>query len=666
MTATSNDAPPHGAQRLAREGEPEVGPEAEQQAGQPRKARPALMLGALGVVFGDIGTSPIYALRQAVSDAGAADVQLVMGILSTIVWAIVIVVMGKYVCYVMRADNEGEGGIIALTALVRSGYERDRMQVPRLLVTAGLFGAAMFYGDSMVTPAVSVLSAVEGLGQISPTFDPWVVPIAAAILIALFLFQRRGSAVVGRSFGPVMAIWFLYLAAIGLYRIIGHPQVLRALSPVWAAALVHSQPLLAFTVLGAVILALTGAEALYADIGHFGRPAIRLAWLFIVFPSIIIGYFGQAATILFQPGAARQPFFFAAPQWALIPTVIIALLATVIASQAVISGAFSMTSQAIELGFLPRLRVIETSKSQRGQVYVPAVNAVLFGAVLFLTLVFRSSDRLTSAYGIAVGLTMLITTVQMVSLSRHVWRWPWLAVAAVSVPLFVVDMLLVAANARKIPQGGWFPVAVGIVLFALMSTWHRGRQLAGKRTAAAQPLDAFLHELLQRADPPVRVPGTAVYPGSAPGHTPTALASNVRHNRVLHETVIFFANLSESAPRVGERDRIEVRDLGAGCYEIVSRHGFVERPNLPRLLASLDGHSARAGRPGLLGSWRFDPKRTTFFLPRDEVMPGCSHGQMSRWREQLFGEMAFHSASSAEYYGLAGEDVVELGVQVVL
>ncbi|QYD67249.1 KUP/HAK/KT family potassium transporter [Paraburkholderia edwinii] len=664
MTATSND---EASARSTQDGAREAGQPA--QAGdthsrpEPRKALPGLMLGALGVVFGDIGTSPIYALRQAVSDAGTVDVLTVMGVLSMIVWAVVIVVMGKYVCYVMRADNEGEGGIIALTALVRSGYEQDRIKVPALLVTAGLFGAAMFYGDSMVTPAVSVLSAVEGLSQISPKFDPLVVPIAATILVALFLFQRRGSAVVGKSFGPVMSIWFVYLAAVGLYRTVQHPEVLRALSPVWAAALVHSHPLLAFTVLGAVILALTGAEALYADIGHFGRPAIRLAWLFIVFPSIVIGYFGQAATILFQPGAARQPFFFAAPPWALIPTVIIALLATVIASQAVISGAFSMTSQAIELGFLPRLRVIETSKSQRGQVYVPAVNAVLFGAVIFLTFGFRSSERLTSAYGIAVGLTMLITTVQMVSLARHVWRWPWLAVAAVSVPLFVIDMLLVASNARKIPQGGWFPVAVGIVLFALMSTWHRGRQLAAKRTAEAQPLDAFLHELFNRAEPPVRVPGTAVYPVSTPGRTPAALASNVRHNRVLHATAIFFANLSESAPRVDERDRIEVRNLGAGCYEIVSRHGFVERPNLPRLLASLDGH---AGRPGLLGDWHFEPKRTTFFLPRDEVMPGCSHGQMHRWREQLFGEMAFHSASSAEYYGLAGEDVVELGVQVVL
>ncbi|SAK55888.1 potassium uptake protein [Caballeronia hypogeia] len=615
------------------------------------------MLGALGVVFGDIGTSPIYALRQGVSEAGTLDPAVVMGILSMIVWAVVIVVMGKYVCYVMRADNEGEGGIVALTALVRSGYEQKGQRVPHVLLMAGLFGAAMFYGDSMITPAVSVLSAVEGLRQVSAKFDPVVVPLAAAILVALFMFQRRGTAVVGKSFGPVMSIWFVYLAAVGIYRIAQHPDVLRALSPMYAWALVHTHAALAFTILGAVILALTGAEALYADIGHFGRRAIRLAWLFVVFPAIIIGYFGQAATILHQPGSAKQPFFFAAPDWALIPTVLIALLATVIASQAVISGAFSMTSQAIELGFLPRLRVIETSPSQRGQVYVPAVNALLFAAVIFLVLAFRSSDKLTSAYGIAVGLTMLITTVQMVSLARNVWRWPWLAVAALSAPLIAIDALLVAANIHKIPQGGWFPVAAGIVLFVLMSTWHRGLELAQRHASRAQPLDEFLHGALDASDPPARVPGTAVYPGSTPGATPSALTSNVRHNRVLHQTTVIFANRPESAPRVDEHTRIEVRDLGAGCYEVISRHGFVERPNLPRLLASLDGQ---------LGDWRFDPKHTTFFLPRDEAMPGCSHGQMTRWRERLFGEMSFHSASSAEYFGLRSEDVVELGVQVVL
>ncbi|WP_321795785.1 KUP/HAK/KT family potassium transporter [Caballeronia sp. J97] len=366
MTSTSNDAREHHSRRPAREDVREASD--RQSAGASQKALPGLMVGALGVVFGDIGTSPIYALRQGVSEAGKVDAAIVLGILSMIVWAVVIVVMGKYVCYVMRADNEGEGGIVALTALARSGYEQRGRRVPHVLLMAGLFGAAMFYGDSMITPAVSVLSAVEGLSQVSAKFEPFIVPLAAAILFALFLFQSRGTAAVGKSFGPVMLLWFVYLAAVGAYRIVEHPDVLRAFSPAYAGSLVLAHPGLAFTILGAVILALTGAEALYADIGHFGRRAIRLAWLIVVFPAIIVGYFGQAATILHQPGAAKQPFFFAAPSWALIPTVLIALLATVIASQAVISGAFSMTSQAIELGFLPRLRVIQTSRSQRGQV----------------------------------------------------------------------------------------------------------------------------------------------------------------------------------------------------------------------------------------------------------------------------------------------------------
>ncbi|MBP0588542.1 KUP/HAK/KT family potassium transporter [Paraburkholderia sp. LEh10] len=617
----------------------------------------ALVLGALGVVFGDIGTSPIYALRQAVVDAGRVDVQIVMGVLSMIVWAVVIVLMLKYALYVMRADNEGEGGIIALTALVRSGYERAQRRVPRTLLLAGLFGAAMFYGDSMITPAVSVLSAVEGLSEISPAFGPWVVPIAAAILIALFVVQRRGSTAVGRMFGPVMGVWFASLAAVGGYRIAQHPEVLKALSPQWALSLAIARPGIAFTILGAVILALTGAEALYADIGHFGRRAIRVALVAIVFPSIIIGYFGQAATLLFEPGSFQQPFFHALPSWALIPGVVIAMLATIIASQAVISGAFSMTSQAIELGFLPRMRIIETSKQQRGQVYSPAVNAILFASVLFLVLGFQTSAKLTSAYGIAVGLTMLITTIQMTSVSRNVWGWPGWCVVLVSAPLLAVDLTLVAANIPKIPSGGWFPVTVGLVLFLLMSTWNRGRELAAVHADRAEPLDQFLNHVFNRDERPARVRGTAVYPGNKAGMTPAALKSNIRHNGVLHETAIFFANLSESAPRIDEAMRIETRDLGNGCYEIIARHGFVERMNLPRLLESL---SAR------LGDWTYDPAHTTFFLPRDEVIKGCSHGEMTRWREALFGQMSFHSASSAEYYGLRPEDVVELGVQIAL
>ncbi|PLZ03998.1 potassium transporter kup [Burkholderia sp. WAC0059] len=620
-------------------------------------ARGTLVLGALGVVFGDIGTSPIYALRQSMLTSRDTGAPFVLGVLSMILWAVLIVVALKYACIVMRADNEGEGGIVALTALVRAGFARAGRRAPHVVLLAGLFGAAMFYGDSMITPSISVLSAVEGLREINPAFGPAVLPLSVAILIALFLFQHRGSAVVGRTFGPVMAVWFLSLGVVGVYRIAGHPQVLRAVSPIWALRFARDTPGLAFGVLSAVILALTGAEALYADIGHFGRRAIRLATFAVVLPAILAGYFGQAATILYEPGSASQPFFRSVPHWALIPLVGIAMLATIIASQAVISGAFSMTSQAIELGFLPRMRTVETSRTRHGQVYVPAVNACLLAAVLFLVLFFRDSDRLTSAYGLAVALTMLTTSLLMLAVCRMVWGWSRLATAAVFGPFLLVDALLLASNVPKIPTGGWFPVSVGVLLFATMTTWSRGRALAAQHAARDEPLDAFLQGLFETVPPIVRVPGTAIYPGNLPGMTPAALASNVRHNRVLHETAIVFANVAESAPRADDETRIETRDLGHGCYEIVAHHGFVERPKLPALLASL-GET--------LDGWRFDPSRTTFYLPRDEVIRAHDVHGLLAWRARLFAFMSFHSASSAEYYGLASEHVVELGVQVAL
>ncbi|QGZ64893.1 potassium transporter Kup [Paraburkholderia acidisoli] len=617
----------------------------------------ALVFGSLGVVFGDIGTSPIYALREAVQTAHSTAQFVVMGVLSMILWAVLIVVVLKYACFVMRADNEGEGGIVALTALVRTGFQRAGRHAPPALLLAGLVGAAMFYGDSMITPAISVLSAVEGLKEISPAFGPAVLPIALVILVALFLFQSRGTAAVGRAFGPVMALWFVSLAAVGVYHIVRYPAILAAASPLWALRLAATQPGLAFGVLAAVILALTGAEALYADIGHFGKRPIRLAFFCVVLPAIVLGYFGQAATILADPQGASQPFFRSVPHWALIPAVGIAMLATIIASQAVISGAFSMTSQAIELGFLPRMRTIETSRERRGQVYVPAVNAGLLVAVVFLVLFFRSSEKLTSAYGLAVGLTMLTTSLQMLAVCRHVWGWSRLATALACVPLLAVDGMLLAANVPKIPTGGWFPVSVGALLFVTMSTWHRGRQLEARHARGGLPVDAFLRDLCGAADGPARVPGTAVYPGNAPGMTPAALKSNVRHNHVLHDTVIVFANVSESAPQANEKTRIETRDLGGGCWEVIAHHGFVERPNLPNLLESLQGR---------LGPWRFEPKLTTFYLPRDEVLRSPAAHDVSAWRARLFAFMSFHSASSAEYYGLQPEHVVELGVQVAL
>ncbi|SDD18097.1 potassium transporter Kup [Paraburkholderia lycopersici] len=617
----------------------------------------ALVLGSLGVVFGDIGTSPIYALREAALTSHSMAEAVVMGVLSMILWAVLVVVVLKYACFVMRADNEGEGGIVALTALVRAGFAHAGRSAPRLLLLAGLVGAAMFYGDSMITPAISVLSAVEGLKEINPALGGAVLPVSLGILVALSLFQARGTAVVGRTFGPVMALWFLSLGAVGVYHIVLYPAILAAASPLWALRLALAQPALAFGVLAAVILALTGAEALYADIGHFGTRAIRIAFFCVVLPAIVAGYFGQAATILSDPAGANQPFFRSVPHWALIPAVGIAMLATIIASQAVISGAFSMTSQAIELGFLPRMRTIETSRTRRGQIYVPAVNAALLVAVVFLVLFFRTSQRLTSAYGLAVALTMTTTSLQMLSVCREVWGWSRLATTLTCVPLLVADGMLLAANLPKIPMGGWFPVSVGALLFVTMSTWNRGRELEARHAAQGESLAVFLRGLWEADLPPPRVPGTAVYPGNVPGMTPAALKSNVRHNHVLHETVIVFSNVSESAPQADERSRIEARDLGEGCWEIVAHHGFVERPNLPRLLDSLQGR---------LGKWRFDPEKTTFYLPRDEVLRQHARQDVSRWRARLFSFMSFHSTSSAEYYGLAPEHVVELGVQLAL
>lgn len=615
------------------------------------------------MVFGDIGTSPIYALREAVLTAHTRAEPVVMGVLSMILWAVAIVVVLKYACFVMRADNEGEGGIVALTALVRAGFARAGQPAPRALLLAGLVGAAMFYGDSMITPAISVLSAVEGLHEIDPRFGEAVLPVSLVILVALFLFQRRGTDVVGRTFGPVMLLWFLSLAAVGAYRITLYPHVLAAVSPLWALQLAVAHPGLAFAVLAAVILALTGAEALYADIGHFGTRAIRVAFFAVVLPAIVLGYFGQAATILSDPQGADQPFFRSVPHWALVPAVGIAMLATVIASQAVISGAFSMTSQAIELGFLPRMRTIETSRARRGQVYVPAVNIALLIAVLFLVLFFRSSEKLTSAYGLAVALTMMTTSMQMLAVCRKVWGWPRAVTALVCVPLLLIDGLLLAANLPKIPTGGWFPVLIGVLLCVTMTTWNRGRELAARHAQQGESLDAFLHDVCNGPHDahgevaPARVPGTAVYPGNVPGRVPAALSSNVRHNHVLHATTIVFANVSESAPQADEKTRIEVRDLGGGCYEVIAHHGFVERPNLPDLLAALGGR---------LGNWRFDPERTTFYLPRDEVLHGHAVHGISAWRARLFAFMSLHASSSAEYYGLQSGHVVELGVQVAL
>jgi KUP system potassium uptake protein len=615
---------------------------------------PGLIVGAIGVVFGDIGTSPIYTLRECLKAAGGVNQANVFGIVSLIFWAIIIVVTLKYVTFVMRADNDGEGGIVALTALA-SDSAPERMR--SVLLTLGVFGAAMFYGDSMVTPAISVLSAVEGVSLINAHLKSWVVPIALVILVCLFGIQKRGTGVVGKVFGPVMLLWFLALTCLGLFHIVGHPGILEAAAPGFAASFVVGHPGLAFIVLGAVILALTGAEALYADMGHFGKKPIRLAWLFLVLPSILLNYFGQAAMVLAKPNLADQPFFSSAPAWALIPVVALATAATIIASQAVISGAFSMTKQAIQIGLLPHLSFVHTSGKEIGQIFVPFVNLFLFIAVIFLVVVFQSSDRLAAAYGMAVASTMLLTTLLMAFITHYRWRWRPLWTVTVVSPLLAIDTAFVSSNSRKLLDGGWFPIFAGILLFIVMLTWHRGRgMLIARIKLGSQPLAEMIRALCDD-NRVARVDGTAVYPGNVADLAPTAFTHNLKHNRVLHRTNIFVNAVVENVPFVSDAKKICTVDLGGGCYAVTLRHGFMEMSNIPELL-----HRVEDEIPG----WRYQPQETSFFLARDTVEANGEDRSMARWRESLFVFLGRNSATPAKYYGLPPERVVEVGGLTIL
>ncbi|MCP3707276.1 potassium transporter Kup [Paraburkholderia sp. CNPSo 3274] len=616
---------------------------------------PALILGAIGVVFGDIGTSPLYTLRECLKAAGGISQTNVFGIVSLILWSIIIVVTLKYVSFVMRADNDGEGGILALTALAARVAP---VRLRTVLLTLGVFGAAMFYGDSMITPSISVISAVEGVELVDPHLATWVVPISLVILTGLFKLQKHGTATVGKVFGPVMIVWFLTLAVLGVSHIARNPGILRGALPSYALSFVAHAPGTAFVVLGSVFLALTGGEALYADMGHFGKTPIRLAWLLLVLPSLILNYFGQAALVLSTPSALTQPFFSQAPGWALLPLVLLATAATIIASQAVISGAFSMTKQAVQLGLLPRIPVIHTSTHEVGQVYVPFINISLYAAVVFLVVFFRSSDNLAAAYGIAVASTMLLTTLLMYFITHCLWNWKPVATLAVIGPLAVVDAIFVASNAGKILDGGWFPLLAGGVLFTIMTTWHRGREMVVERVKSDNlPLPAFIHSLCDGSHPPPRVGGTAVFPGGVPGMTPSAFMHNLKHNGVMHETNIFLAGTTENVPHVPESDKVSVSDLGHGCYAVAARHGFMEMPNVPALLLLVQKQ---------IPTWQYEPAATSFFLARDTILATAQSKGMSLWREKLFAFMARNAAQAAEYYSLPANRVVEMGGQINL
>ncbi|MGQ0509075.1 MAG: potassium transporter Kup [Betaproteobacteria bacterium] len=619
-----------------------------------RQSLPALTLLALGIVYGDIGTSPLYAVKETFNPQHGIPLvpETILGGLSAIFWALMVVVSLKYVTLVLRADNRGEGGIMALLALANESLrQRPRLAAP--VVLAGLFGASLFYGDAVLTPAISVLSAVEGLEVGTAAFKPWVVPIATGILVGLFFIQRHGTGVVGLLFGPVCALWFLALAAGGLWNIGKYPAVLEALNPLHALRFATGHGLASFIVLGSVLLAITGAEALYADMGHFGRKAIRLAWFGLVAPALVLNYFGQGALLMVDPGALENPFYLAYPSWALYPMVALATAATVIASQATISGAYSITQQAIQLGYLPRMTVHHTSAKVFGQIYVPAVNWILLAVVAAAVIGFGTSSRLASAYGVAVMGTMLATTFLTFFVVRYGWGYPlWLCVLATGA-FMLVDATLFAAAMHKVLEGGWFPLALGAVVFAVMTTWRRGRSLLLRRVReASAPLDQFLQSLM--AGSLQRVPGTAVYLTATPEVTPHALLHGLKHFRALHERVVFLTADVTDEPWVPMERRVQIAKLGHGCWRMTLRYGFMNEPDIGQALEI-------AGSQGL----EFEPMATSFFLSRESVVPaGGKEGGMALWREKLFAAMARNAGNAADYFKLPANRVIELGTKV--
>lgn len=611
------------------------------------------MVAAIGVVFGDIGTSPLYALKECFDPQHGIpfNQQAVFGIISLLFWALVIVVSLKYVLFVMRADNRGEGGVLALMALslrsVRAGSKWASV-----LMMLGMFGACMFYGDAVITPAISVMSAVEGLEIAAPSLSRFVLPITIVILIILFSMQKSGTAKVGRLFGPVMVTWFVILGVLGVYHIVAAPEIIKAINPYYGIHFIHTHALQAYIVLGSVFLVLTGAEALYADMGHFGIRPIRFAWSFLVFPALALNYFGQGALLLRTPKAIENPFFLMAPDWALVPLVIVATAATVIASQAVISGAFSLTSQAIQLGYVPRMKILHTSDREIGQIYMPVINWALLLVIMWIVLAFKSSSNLAAAYGIAVTTTMVITTILACVVMVKVWNWNKFLVALIITGFLVVDFAFFGANLIKVEEGGWLPLALGAFLFFMLMTWHKGRQLLRERTAAdGIPLAPFLQGLL--AHPPHRVAGTAIYLTGGNTQVPVSLLHNLKHNRILHERTIFLTFRTVDVPYVEDLNRIEVQDHSGGLYSVVATFGFNETPDVKETLNLLEAKT----------DMHFELMDTSFFLARETVVPTKLPG-MSIWRERLFAWMHQNAAKPTDFFSIPANRVVELGTKI--
>ena len=614
---------------------------------------PALTLGAIGVVFGDIGTSVLYTVKEIFA---TGHVQFthhnVYGVLSLIFWTLTLIVSLKYVVLVLRADNNGEGGLVAMLTLAsRAVADRPKLRHGMLLV--GIFGTCLFYGDGVITPAITVLGAMEGLEVVSPQFKAYVIPLTLLVLFALFFVQKTGTAGIGKFFGPVMMLWFLAIAALGLLHIAQHPEILWALSPHYAWGFSLHNPGITFIILGAVVLCVTGGEALYADMGHFGKRPIRVAWFSIAMPALTLNYFGQGALLLAQPEAVKNPFFYLAPEWAALPLVGLATAAAVIASQALISGAFSVTKQVIQLGFLPRLQVRHTSVYDKGQIYIPFVNWALFALIVLAVGLFRSSGNLAAAYGIAVTTDMLITTVLTFFVIRYAWKLPLMLCITATGVFFTVDVLFWASNLLKLLHGGWFPLVIAGVVFLLMVTWRDGRaRLGAAMQESALELQAFLDALFLA--PPTRVPGTAVFLTSKEALVPNALLQNLKHNKVLHAQNVFVTVRSHEVPWVAMDQRLEVRSLGHGCWSVIVHYGFKNDYDLPRALALLEGAGV---------ALTLNPMATSYFVSRDIVVPTLGQG-MALWREKLFAQMHRSASTAAEFMNLPSNAVVELGSKV--
>jgi KUP system potassium uptake protein len=612
----------------------------------------ALTIGSIGVVYGDIGTSPLYAFREAVIAAASGGIptrDAVMGVLSLILWALIVVVTLKYVLILLRADNKGEGGTLALMALA----QRASGGGAGVVVLCGIIGAALFYGDAVITPALSVLSAIEGLKIVTPRFDSYIVPLTVAILVMLFAVQSRGTARVATFFGPITAVWFVAIAIPGLFFIARNPEVLLALNPLHAANFLAHNGVIGLVTLGAVFLAVTGAEALYADLGHFGKTPIQVAWVGLVLPSLALNYFGQGALVLAEPKAVENPFFLLYPEWLQLPMVILATAATVIASQAVITGAYSLSRQAIQLGLLPRLEIRHTSEAHSGQIYMPRVNFILLAGVLFLVLMFRSSSALASAYGIAVTGTMVVTGVMAIIVIWKVWRWSPLAAGALMAPFLLIDITFLGANLIKVVEGGWVPLVMAAAVMAVMYTWRRGSRLLFEKTRRLEiPLVELVATLEKK--PPARVPGTAVFLTSTPDSAPTALMHSLKHYKVLHESNVILTIATADTPRVDPAERVSMESVGETFARVVLRFGFMETPNVPKALAIARKHG-----------WHFDIMSTSFFLSRRSLKPAAKSG-MPPWQDHLFIMLTRIANDATDYFQIPTGRVVEVGTQVTI